>query len=557
MQKEIEIRCLNIGEYRKFPTGSSLLEILNSLSLTTTHPVMVAKVNNKAEALNYRVYGNKTVEFITLDTSMGMRTYVRALCFVMAKAVDEILPKVQLNIEHPLSKGYFCKIWHKEALTQDLVDKIKLKMREYIKADMPFVGREIETKRVAELFRAQGFKDKALLVETTGELYSKYYELDGYIDYYYGTLVPSTGYLDIFELELYKDGLLLRIPDRQNPVQLEEYVAQDQMYQAYKDQLDFLAVLGLDNVGDLNRAIKNNRFSDVIKVAEAMQERSISRIAEDVARKVETDDVRVVLVSGPSSSGKTTFRMRMEVQLMVNFIKPVGLSLDDYFVNREDTPLDENGEYDYESLYSLDLEQFNSDLQRLLAGEKVHLPSYNFTTGKREYKDGHELQLHKGDVLVVEGIHGLNPELTSSIPNHQKYKVYVSALTAISLDNHNWIPASDNRLLRRMIRDYRYRNYSPMDTISRWPSVRAGEEKWIFPYQENADAMFNSAMIYELAALRKYAEPILAEVPNNAPEYSEAHRLSKFLHYFNHINDKELPPTSLLREFLGGSSFRY
>lgn len=557
MQKQVEIRCLNTDEYRNFPTGSSLLEILQQLSLKTKYPIMVAKVNNKAEALNYRVYGNKTVEFITLDTSMGMRTYVRSLCFVMAKAVDEVLPKVQFNIEHPLSKGYYCKVWTDKPVTQEEVNKIKAKMREYIKADIPFVGREIETKRVAELFREQGFRDKALLVETTGALYSKYYELDSYIDYYYGTLVPSTGYLDIFELEIYKDGLLLRIPDRQAPVKLEEYIPQDKMYQAYKDQLDFLAVLGLDNVGDLNKAIKNNRFSEIIKVAEAMQERTISRIAEDVARRVEEDNVRVVLVSGPSSSGKTTFRMRMEVQLMVNFIKPVGLSLDDYFVNRENTPLDENGEYDYESLYSLDLVQFNEDLQRLLAGERVHLPSYNFTTGKREYRDGHELQLHKGDVLVIEGIHGLNPELTASIPDKQKYKVYISALTAISLDNHNWIPASDNRLLRRMIRDYRYRNYSPMDTISRWPSVRAGEEKWIFPYQENADAMFNSAMIYELAALRKYAEPILAEVPNNAPEYSEAHRLSKFLNYFNHINDKELPPTSLLREFLGGSSFRY
>lgn len=557
MQKEVSIRCLNTGEYIDFPAGISLLEIKEHLSLKTKYPVMVAKVNNKAEALNYRVYGNKTVEFVTLDTSMGMRTYVRALCFVMAKAVNEVLPNVQFNIEHPLSKGYFCKIWTDEPINQELVDRIKTKMKEYIKADMPFVGKEIETSKVVELFRDQGFDDKALLVETTGALYSKYYELDGYIDYYYGTLVPSTGYLDIFELEIYKDGLLLRIPDRQDPVKLEEYVSQDQMYQAYKDQLDFLAVLGLDNVGDLNRAIKKNRFSDIIKVAEAMQERTISRIAEEVAERVEKDDVRVVLVSGPSSSGKTTFRMRMEVQLMVNLIKPVGLSLDDYFVNREDTPLDENGEYDYESLYSLDLAQFNEDLKRLLDGERVHLPSYNFTTGMREYKEGHELQLHKGDVLVIEGIHGLNPELTASIPDKQKYKVYISALTAISLDNHNWIPASDNRLLRRMIRDHQYRNYSPMDTISRWPSVRAGEDKWIFPYQENADAMFNSAMIYELAALRKYAEPILAEVPNNAPEYSEAHRLSKFLNYFNHINDKELPPTSLLREFLGGSSFRY
>lgn len=558
MSKEIVIRCLNLGgAYKKFPAGSSLLDILEALDLKSKYPIMAAKVNNKVEPLGYRAYGNKTIEFIGLETSIGMRTYVRSLCFVMAKAVDNILPKVQFNIEHPLSKGYFCKVWTEEPVTQELVDKIKAKMREYIKADLSFKAREEETDRVAELFREVGNIDKATLVETTGQLYSQYYELDGYIDYYYGCLVPSTGYLDIFELEILKDGLLLRIPNRNDPVKLEEYIPQPMLYQAYKDQLDFLAVLGLDNVGDLNRAIANNQISDVIKVAEALQERSIGKIAEDIVSKIEKDDVHIVLVSGPSSSGKTTFRMRMEVQLMINFIKPVGLSLDDYFVNRVDTPKDEKGDYDYESLYALDIKQFNEDLLRLLDGEEVHLPTYNFTTGEREYKEGKVLKLRKGDVLIIEGIHGLNPELTASVPDSKKYKIYISALTAISLDNHNWIPAADNRLLRRMIRDYRYRNYSPMDTISRWPSVRAGEEKWIFPYQENADAVFNSAMIYELAALRRYAEPILARVPNSAPEYAEAHRLLKFLSYFNYIQDRELPPTSLLREFLGGSSFSY
>lgn len=557
MNKEVTIRCLNTNEYINYPNGISLLEILEQNPINTQYPIMVAKVNNKVEPLSYRVYGNKSIEFITLETSVGMRTYVRSLCFIMAKAVDNILPDVQFNIEHPLSKGYYCRLWIDGDITQDLVDKIKAKMREYIAADYPFIQYEIETEKVVELFRQKGYEDKALLVETSGEIYSKYYEVNNYIDYFYGCLVPSTGYLDIFDIEIYKDGLLLRVPNRSNPVILEDYVDQPKMYKAYKDQLDFLAVLGLDNVGDLNKAIKQNKMSDVIKVSEALQERSIGRIAEEVAKRVEEDNVRVVLVSGPSSSGKTTFRMRMEVQLLVNFIKPVGLSLDDYFVNRVDTPRDESGDYDYESLYALDIKQFNEDLTRLLAGERVHLPSYNFTTGEREYKEGHELQLGKGDVLVIEGIHGLNPELTASIPDKQKYRIYISALTAISLDNHNWIPASDNRLLRRIIRDYQYRNYSPEETISRWPSVKAGEEKWIFPYQENADAMFNSAMIYELAAMRAYAEPILSRVPNNAHEYSEAHRLLKFLRYFNYINVKELPPTSLLREFLGGSSFRY
>lgn len=557
MLKEVEIHCLNTEEYKKFQGGSSLSDMMSKFKLETKYPVVAAKVNNKVESLDYTVYGNKTVEFMELNTSVGMRTYVRSLCFVMAKAVDFYLPKVQFNIEHPLSKGYFCKVMTDELISQELVDKIKLKMREYIAADLPFIHRELETCKVAQLFREQAMEDKALLVETTGQLYSKYYELDGYIDYYYGCLVPSTGYLNLFDLQVYKDGLVLIVPNRQDPVQLETFEDQPQIYEAYKNQLDFLSVLGLSNVGDLNEAIKNNKISDIIKVAEALQERSIGRIAEDVTKRVAEDGVKVVLVSGPSSSGKTTFRMRMEVQLMINFIRPVGLSLDNYFVNREDTPKDANGDYDYESLYALDIEQFNKDLSLLLQGEKVHLPTYNFTTGKREYKDGNELQLNKEDVLVIEGIHGLNPELTSSIPDKKKYKIYISALTAISLDNHNWIPASDNRLLRRMVRDYRYRNYSPMETISRWPSVRAGEEEWIFPYQENADAMFNSAMIYELAALRRYAEPILAQVPNNVPEYSEAYRLLKFLSYFNYIQDKELPPTSLLREFLGGSSFSY
>lgn len=554
---EVVIRCLNTNEYKKFPAGSSLLDIIKGCDVKTKYPIMAAKVNNKVESLTYRVYGNKTVDFITLDVPSGMRTYVRSLCFVMAKAVDAVLPKTQFNIEHPLSKGYYCKIQGDVVITQDLVDRIKAKMREYIVADIPFIGSERETEKVAALFREEGYEDKATLIETTGQLYSKYYKLDGYIDYYYGSLVPSTGYLNIFDLEIYNSGLLLRVPDRKDPVKLEEYISQPKIYKAYKDQLDFLGVLGLSNVGDLNRAIKENKISDIIKVAEALQERSISKIAEDVVNKVKEDDVHIVLISGPSSSGKTTFRMRMEVQLMINLIKPVGLSLDDYFVNREDTPKDEKGDYDYESLYALDIKQFNEDLQRLLAGEEVHLPTYNFTTGRREYKEGHMLKLKKGDVLVIEGIHGLNPELTASISDKSKYKIYVSALTAVSLDDHNWIPAADNRLLRRIVRDYRYRNYSPMETIARWPSVEAGEGKWIFPYQENADAMFNSAMIYELSALRRYAEPILARVPNNAPEYTEAHRLLKFLSYFNYIHDNELPPTSLLREFLGGSSFNY
>ena len=391
------------------------------------------------------------------------------------------------------------------------------------------------------MFRERGFEDKAILLETSGELYSKYYRMNGAVDYFYGCLTPSTGYIDLFDLELYNDGLLLRIPNRENPIELEPVIPQEKMYNVYKEHM--------------NKANQQGDMPRIIKISEAYQEKSIANIATEIASRTE-NGLKVVLISGPSSSGKTTFRMRLEVQMMVNLIKPVGLSLDDYFVNRENTPLDENGGYDFESLYALDIPKFNEDLEKLLKGEEVELPVFNFTTGQREYK-GHKLQLEENSILIIEGIHGLNPELTRSIPDNLKYKVYVSALTTISLDDHNWIPTTDNRLLRRLVRDYRYRNYSAIDTISRWPSVRKGEDKWIFPYQENADVMFNSAMMYELAALRKYAEPILSQVPNNVPEYAEAHRLLKFLKYFNYISDRELPPTSLLREFLGGSSFKY
>lgn len=428
-------------------------------------------------------------------------------------------------------------------------------MKELISQDIPFEALEEETSEVVKLFRNRGFEDKAILLETSNQVYSKYYRLGNYIDYFYGSLLHSSGKISIFDIELYKDGLLLRVPNRQNPIELESIVDQSKMYDVYKEHLAMLNVTGVDNVGDLNKTIETGKVSEVIKISEAWQEKTIANIAEQIVSHFD-DGVRVILISGPSSSGKTTFRKRLEVQLMVNAVYPVGISLDDYFVNREDTPLDEFGEYDYESLYSLDLAAFNTDMNNLLNGKEVSLPTYNFTTGKREYK-GHNLQIDENNIILIEGIHGLNPELTKQIAENKKFKIYVSALTSISLDNHNWISTSDNRLLRRLVRDYRYRNYSAIDTISRWNSVRAGEDKWIFPFQENADVMFNSAMIYELASLRRYAEPILMQVPKNVPEYAEAHRFLKFLGYFNFLADKELPPTSLLREFLGGSSFKY
>jgi uridine kinase len=414
---------------------------------------------------------------------------------------------------------------------------------------------EEETSKVVELFRERGMEDKALLLETSDLLYSRYSILEDYIDYFYGCLTPSTGYITMFDIQPHNGGYLLRVPNREHPVELEPEVQQEKLLNVYREHLKFLKISRLDNVGDLNKAKQEDRMSEVIQVAEAYQANQIANIAEEISRRFEKG-VRVVLISGPSSSGKTTFRKRLEVQLLVNMLKPVGISLDNYFVERDKTPLDENGEMDYESLHALDLVLFEQHMIRLMKGEEVELPVYNFVTGKREYKRNY-LKMSDNSILIVEGIHGLNPELTAHIPEEKKFLVYVSALTSISLDDHNWIPASDNRLLRRIVRDYHYRGYSAEQTISRWNSVRRGEDRWIFPYQENADVMFNSAMIYELAAIRRHAEPILMQVPRIAPEYAEAYRLLKFLNYFNYITDRELPPTSLLREFLGGSSFRY
>lgn len=555
MDQIVEIFCKNDGEHHHLPVGITLADAQKLLKIEKPYLTVNCKVNNKTESLNYRIYQPKQIEFVDIAESSGMRTYVRSLCFILSKAVSEVFPNSQMRIEHPIAKGYYGSIEGKDKLSIEDIAQIKKIIDQIIKEDIPFVALEDEKEKVVELFRERGYEDKALLLETSDILYSKYYRMGDYYDYFYGCLAPSSGYVSIYDIEPYDNGFILRVPNRNKPITLEPMIDQPKMQQVYVDQLKFLHILGLKNVSGLNEANKLGRMSDVVKVSEALQEKSIANIAEKIANRFD-DGVRIVLISGPSSSGKTTFRKRLEVQLMVNLIKPVGVSLDDYFVNRVDTPLDEKGEYDYESLYALDLKQFNEDMSRLLKGEKVSMPTYNFKTGQREYK-GNKLVIDKNSVIVIEGIHGLNPELTKQIDDKQKFLIYVSALTSISLDNHNWIPTTDNRLLRRLVRDYRYRSYSAIDTLSRWESVRRGEEKWIFPFQENADVMFNSAIIYELAALRKYAEPILLQVPKSAPEYAEANRLLKFLSYFNYINDSEMPPTSLLREFLGGSSFKY
>jgi len=556
MTDTVRIHCLNTNEYKDVRVGSSLEELIEVFGVKKPYLIANAKVNNKTESLTYQVYRPRRVEYVDISDSSAMRTYVRSLCFVLSKAVDDTLPDAEVYIEHAVSRGYYFHIESNMEVGEKELMAVKKRMQEIIDADIPFIQVEEEIAEVVKLFRENGMKDKALLLETSDDLlYARYSKLDNYIDYYYGCLLPSSAYLHLFDVVPYNGGFLLVVPNRQNPVELEPVIPQQKLLKVYREHLEFLKISKLDNVGDLNKAIRTNKISEIIQVSEAYQANEIADIAKEITERY-NDGLRVVLISGPSSSGKTTFRKRLEVQLYVNRLKPVGISLDDYFIDRDLTPLDEFGEKDYESLYAIDLELFENQIIALLNEEEIELPSYNFVTGKREFRN-RRLVMDKKSVLIVEGIHALNPKLTEHIARDKKYMIYVSALTSISLDNHNWIPPADNRLLRRIVRDNRYRGYSARDTISRWDSVRRGEEKWIFPYQENADVMFNSAMIYELAAIRRHAEPVLQQVPRVVEEYSEAYRLLKFLRYFNYIADRELPPTSLLREFLGGSSFRY
>ena len=558
MKHMLQICCKNNNISKDFPAGSTLLDIYYGFNLDFPYQVVSAKVNNRSEGLNFRVYNNKDVEFLDVRDPSGMRTYVRSLCFILYKAVSELFPQGKLYVEHPVSKGYFCNLRIGRPIELEDVAAIKQRMQEIIAQDIPFHRTECHTTEAVRVFSERGMNDKVKLLETSGALYTFYYTLDGTVDYYYGNLLPSTGFIYLFDLVKYYDGLLLRIPNKENPNKLDEMIKQEKMLDIFKEHLRWNHIMGLSNVGDFNRACEQGHATDLINVAEALQEKKIAQIADEIFSRNQEGGhhASLVLISGPSSSGKTTFSKRLSVQLMTNGLHPYPISLDDYFVNREDTPLDADGNYDYESLYALDLGLFNRQLQALLRGEEVELPRFNFNTGKQEFR-GEKLRIDDHTILILEGIHALNPELTPQIPAENKYKIYVSALTTISLDDHNWIPTTDNRLLRRIIRDYNYRGYSARETISRWPSVRAGEDKWIFPYQENADVMFNSALLFELAVLRAHVEPILNTVPRNCPEYAEAYRLLKFIKYFTPVQDKELPPTSLLREFLGGSSFKY
>ena len=549
----IQIRCKNNKKTQKVEIGSTLFDVFSAFDLKMTHGPVSARVNNKVEGMHYRVYNSKDVEFLDMTSSSGSRAYTRTLFFVLCKAVQDIYPATDVVIDIPVSNGFYVDIRLGRPVVDEDVNIIRRRMQEIIDARMPIRRFTVPTEEAVALFQEKGDVEKVKLLKTSGSIYTTYYKIGDYVDYYYGTLLTNTSQLYLFGLEKYYDGMLLRIPSLKNPDVLGEMTRQDKMFEIFKEHHRWQSILGIRTVGDFNQAIDANHSTDIINISEALQEKKLAKIAEDIAQR---KGVKLVLLAGPSSSGKTTSCKRLSIQLAVNGLKPLQISLDDYFVDRDKTPKDENGEYDFESIYALNLDLLNDQFNALFRGEEVDLPKYDFPSGK-SIKSGKKLKLEPNNVLVVEGIHALNPELTAHIPEEQIYRVYASALTTILLDNHNYIPTTDNRLLRRIIRDYKYRGVSAQETIHRWPSVRAGENKWIFPFQENADAMLNTAMLYELSVLKMQAEPLLQQVPENCEEYAEAYRLLKFLKYFKGIPYNNLPPTSLLREFLGGSSFHY
>ncbi len=553
MKQVIQIRCKNNKKSQKVEIGSTLFDIFSAFDLKMTHGPVSARVNNKVEGMHYRVYNSKDVEFLDMTSSSGSRAYTRTLFFVLCKAVQDIYPATDVVIDIPVSNGFYVDIRLGRPVVDEDVNIIRRRMQEIIDARMPIRRFTVPTEEAVALFQEKGDVEKVKLLKTSGSIYTTYYKIGDYVDYYYGTLLTNTSQLYLFGLEKYYDGMLLRIPSLKNPDVLGEMTRQDKMFEIFKEHHRWQSILGIRTVGDFNQAIDANHATDIINISEALQEKKIAKIAEEIASR---KGVKLVLLAGPSSSGKTTSCKRLSIQLAVNGLKPLQISLDDYFVDREKTPKDASGKYDYESIYALDLDLINEQFNALFRGEEVELPKYDFQSGKSK-KSGNKLKMNDNNVLVVEGIHALNPELTAHIPQEQIFRVYASALTTILLDNHNYIPTTDNRLLRRIIRDYKYRGVSAQETIHRWPSVRAGENKWIFPFQENADAMLNTAMLYELAVIKTQAEPLLQQVPENCEEYAEAYRLLKFLKYFKGIPYNNLPPTSLLREFLGGSSFHY
>ena len=553
MKQVIQIRCKNNKKTQKVEIGSTLFDVFSSFDLKMTHGPVSARVNNKVEGMHYRVYNSKDVEFLDMTSASGSRAYTRTLFFVLCKAVQDIYPNTDVVIDIPVSNGFYVDIRLGRPVVDEDVNILRRRMQEIIDSKMPIRRFTVPTEEAIALFQEKGDVEKVKLLRTSGSIYTTYYKIGEYVDYYYGTLLTNTSQLYLFGLEKYYDGMLLRIPSVSNPDVLGEMTRQDKMFDIFKEHHRWQEILGIRTVGDFNQAIDVGHTTDIINISEALQEKKLAKIAEEIASR---EGVKLVLLAGPSSSGKTTSCKRLSIQLAVNGLKPLQISLDDYFVDRDKTPKDENGDFDFESIYALNLDLLNEQFNALFRGEEVELPKYDFPSGK-SVKSGKMLKLEPNNVLVVEGIHALNPELTAHVPEEQIFRVYASALTTILLDNHNYIPTTDNRLLRRIIRDYKYRGVSAQETIRRWPSVRAGENKWIFPFQENADAMLNTAMLYELSVLKMQAEPLLQQVPENCEEFAEAYRLLKFLKYFKGIPYNNLPPTSLLREFLGGSSFHY
>ncbi len=558
----LQIRCTNNNVTKSFPEGCSLLDVYQEFQdeINLPYPVIAAKVNNTSQGLKFRLFQNRDVEFLDAREGSGHRAYVRSLSFLLYKATQDVFPGSKLFIEHSLCRGYYCNFKKKnnEPLTDEDVELIKQRMQEVVNLDMPFRRTEATTEEAIRVFAERGFSDKVKLLETSGQIYSDYYTLGDTVDYYYGPLVPSASYLKVWGLERYEQGLLLRVPDWNNPNQVAEKVDQPKTFEMFAEKTKWDIIMRLSNAGDVNKAIMRGYASELIQVSEALQEKKIVQIAEEIDSRFhrEKDPVRIVLITGPSSSGKTTFCKRLSVQLLACGLRPISFSTDDYFVNRIDTPKLPNGDYDFDNIKTVEYSLLEDHLLRLMEGERVEIPEYNFVTGKREW-NGKKLKLGSDTVLIIEGIHALNPLLTQKIPDSLKYKIYISALTSISLDDHNWIPVRDNRLLRRIIRDYNKGAYTAQETIAQWKNVLEAENQWIAPYQENADVMFNSALNIEFAVLRTHAEIILSSVPKNCPEYAEAHRLLKFIHFFLPVSDKEIPPTSIMREFVGGSSFKY
>lgn len=564
----LQIRCKNNNITRSFAEGASLLEVYQEFApdLNMPFPVVAAKVNNAPQGLKFRLYQNRDVEFLDARVGPGHYAYVRSLCFVLYKATQDLFPGSKLFVEHPLSRGYYCNFKptpypasrDNRQVTDEMVDRLRQRIQEIIDLDMPFRRNEAATEEAVRIFAERGLTDKVKLLETSGQAYSDYYMLGDTADYYYGPLVPSAGYLTVWALERYQEGLLLRVPDWNDPSHLADYAPMPKTYEMFAEKVRWDVIMRLSNAGDVNKAVLRGHASELIQVSEALQEKKIVKIAEEIDRRFhqEKDPVRLVLITGPSSSGKTTFCKRLSVQLLACGLRPYSVSTDDYFVNRVDTPLLPNGDYDFDNVETVEYKLLEDHLTRLMRGERVEVPEYNFKTGRREW-NGKKLRLSGDTVLIIEGIHALNPLITQAIPDAMKFKVYVSALTSISLDDHNWIPTRDNRLLRRIIRDYNKGAFTARQTIAQWKNVCDAEDRWIFPFQETADVMFNSALNIEFAVLRPHAEIILTSVPKNCPEYTDAYRLLKFIRYFIPVSDKEIPPTSIMREFVGGSSFKY